>query len=77
MSAVAKSRVNLILLPEVERRTTIRRATIYRLIKDGSFPRPVKIGRRIIGWVEEEIDLYIESRVAARDKEEGVVSIRR
>jgi prophage regulatory protein len=38
-----------------------------RLEKDGLFPRRVQIGANTVGWVEAEIDKYIESKVAARD----------
>jgi prophage regulatory protein len=34
---------------------------------EGTFPKCVPIGKRAVGWVEEEIDGWIESRIAARD----------
>ncbi|WP_425408088.1 helix-turn-helix transcriptional regulator [Hyphococcus sp.] len=46
-------------------------STLYYLIKNGKFPPPIKIGaggdsaRK--GWLEDEIDDWIEARVAARD----------
>ena len=39
---------------------------IWRLIRDGDFPKPVKIGNRN-HWVETEIDQYIEAKLAERD----------
>jgi prophage regulatory protein len=39
---------------------------IWRLIKAGSFPKPVKIGNRL-HWVESEIDQYIADKLAQRD----------
>jgi prophage regulatory protein len=33
----------------------------------GSFPRPVRIGKRAVGWVESEVDGWIEARIAERD----------
>ena len=39
---------------------------IWRLIRSGNFPKPVKIGNRN-HWVETEIDQYIESKLALRD----------
>jgi prophage regulatory protein len=32
------------------------------------FPRPVKIGLRSVAWIEDEVDDWIRSRVAARDR---------
>jgi len=39
---------------------------IWRQVKSGQFPRPVKIGDRN-AWVESEIDAYIEALIANRD----------
>jgi len=55
---------SLLRLPDVERRTGLRRAHLYKLARDGSFPRPVKIGARASAWRESEIASWIASRVA-------------
>ncbi|HCD6957792.1 TPA: AlpA family transcriptional regulator [Klebsiella variicola] len=52
---------SLIRLPEVLKRTGFGKAWIYRLIKDGKFPAPVKIGTRAVAFVESEIDAWIQS----------------
>ena len=39
---------------------------IWRLVRAGVFPKPVKIGNRN-HWVETEIDQYIEAKLAERD----------
>lgn len=39
---------------------------IWRLVRAGDFPKPVKIGNRN-HWVETEIDQYIEAKLAERD----------
>jgi prophage regulatory protein len=41
---------------------------IWRLIRAGDFPKPVKIGHRN-HWSEEEIDAYIADKLAQRDSE--------
>jgi predicted DNA-binding transcriptional regulator AlpA len=41
-------------------------STLWRKTKHGQFPKAVKIGNRR-GWVESEIDAYLESLIAARD----------
>ncbi|MEB5771299.1 helix-turn-helix transcriptional regulator [Klebsiella pneumoniae] len=51
----------LIRLPEVLERTGYGKAWIYRLINDGNFPAPVKIGSRAVAFVESEIDTWIQS----------------
>jgi prophage regulatory protein len=40
---------------------------IWRLEKRGEFPRRVPLGRARHGWVEDEIDDWIASRIAQRD----------
>jgi prophage regulatory protein len=45
------------------------RPYLYTLMKQGLFPRPIKLGARTNGWFESEIRQYLEDRKAARDKE--------
>ena len=42
-------------LPEVMNMTGLSRSSIYLRISTDEFPKPVKIGRRAIGWPEETI----------------------
>lgn len=42
-------------------------ASVYRWIKDGKLPRPIKIGRRASRWVEAEVDEAIRRFTEARD----------
>lgn len=51
----------LIRLPEVLERTGYGKARIYRLISEGRFPAPVKIGVRAVAFVESEVDEWIQS----------------
>ena len=45
------------------------KSTIYQKIAEGKFPKPVSLGDggRAVGWLESEIDEYVEARIAARD----------
>jgi prophage regulatory protein len=40
---------------------------LWRLVRAGTFPRPIKIGGGRNAWLATEVDEYIKSRVAARD----------
>lgn len=40
---------------------------LWRLERDRKFPKRVQTGDRRYGYVEEEIDAYIEARIRARD----------
>ena len=42
----------------------ISRSTIYRLMLDEEFPRPIKLGRRAVGWKSEDIDEWLLGQAA-------------
>jgi prophage regulatory protein len=42
-------------------------AQLHRLVKAGKFPAPIKIGENRNAWIEEEIDAYIQAKIAERD----------
>ena len=46
-------------------------STIYEKMARGEFPRPIRLSPRAVGWIEEEIDRYIEQRIAERDAQTG------
>jgi len=55
---------NVILrLPAVKARTGLSRSTIYQNVAGGSFPRPVSLGARAVGWVESDIDGWISRKI--------------
>jgi len=54
-------------LPTLEEKTGLSRWTIDRLEGRGDFPKRVKLGPRSIGWLEDEVDDWIEDRLAARE----------
>jgi prophage regulatory protein len=57
----------IVRFPEACTKTGYSRPHIYRKIKDGTFPLPVKLGDKAVGFVEDEIDAWIEQRIALRD----------
>jgi prophage regulatory protein len=50
-------------LPEVKKRTGLSRSTIYVRISEGSFPSSINLGCRAVGWLENEVEEWIKSRV--------------
>ncbi len=54
---------------QVENRTGLSRSTIYTRIAEGSFPRPIDLGGgRAVGWVESEIDAWLQARIESSRK---------
>jgi len=56
-------------LPAVMQATGWSEPTIYRMMRDGTFPRPVKLrpGGRAVGWPSSEIEAIVADRIADRD----------
>ncbi len=59
-------------LTEVIQTTGLARSSIYSRMSEGSFPRPVPLGARSVGWVSEEIQDWVESRIQERDAGSGL-----
>ena len=51
-------------LPQVKTRTGIGTTSIHKLIAAGTFPKPVPLIGRSVGWLSSEIDEWILQRVA-------------
>lgn len=47
-------------------RVGLKKTAIYERIKDGDFPKPVKLGRAS-GWVEDEIQAWINQNIEMRE----------
>lgn len=54
---------NIIRLPEVQRRTGYSKAWIYRLIALGEFPKQIKLGVKSVGFIESEINEWIDNKI--------------
>lgn len=55
-------------LPAVKAHTGLSRSTIYLRILQGTFPRPVSLGARAVGWVESEIQEWLQRQIEASRK---------
>jgi prophage regulatory protein len=50
-------------LPDVKRSTGLSRSTIYLRISQGTFPKPVSLGGRAVGWLEAEVQQGLQRRI--------------
>ncbi len=55
---------SILRLSEVSTKTGLSRSTIYERVKDKSFPQPISLGFRAVGFLENEVNSWIESRIA-------------
>ena len=50
---------------QVEARTGLSCSTIYAQIKAGTFPAPVSLGPRAVGWIENDVQRWLSDRIEA------------
>ncbi|MDG5487265.1 AlpA family transcriptional regulator [Sphingomonas sp. BGYR3] len=50
-------------LPKVLERTGLSRATLYRKIRRGTFPKQIKIAERCSGWRESAINEWLHNPI--------------
>jgi len=60
---------DLLRMPDVKRASSLARPTIYRDIRRGTFPKPVKIGT-ISAWPAAEIAAVNSARIAGKSDDE-------
>ena len=41
--------------------------TLYKLVKDGKLPPPIRIAPNCSGWLESDLDAYIEACAKSRE----------
>ena len=54
----------IIRISTVKAVTGLSRGTIYRLIKESDFPKQIKLSTQAAGWIESEVNDWLESRIA-------------
>jgi prophage regulatory protein len=52
-------------LHAVRQATGLSTSTIYAMMARGDFPRPVRLGKRAVGWPEHVVREWLESREQA------------
>lgn len=53
-------------IAEVRVRTGLSRATIYRMMEEGQFPKSIKLGSHAVGWIESEVSDWLRARANQR-----------
>ena len=55
----------LLRLPEVKATTGLSKSSIYARISEGTFPKQISLGPRLVVWVEADIQNWIAEQVLA------------
>lgn len=63
MAAQAHPPTTILRRPQVEARTGLARSTIYDRMKAGTFPAPISLGAKAVGWIESEIDAWLTAQI--------------
>lgn len=66
--AAAQNIDRLLRLDEVLHTTGIGRNTVYRRIKEGTFPKQVRIGPNSVGWRQSEISQWMSDLTPSNDQ---------
>lgn len=60
------SDLELLTRQQVEKLIGIKRSTIYKLMREGVFPEPIKISGGTVRWPKAELETWVNSRPRAR-----------
>lgn len=58
---------SILKLQKVIEITRLSRASVYDLISQRKFPKQIKLSVRASGWLESEVNEWIDDRIAERD----------
>jgi len=56
----------LLTIDEVAERTRLSKPTIYKLIRQGDFPRQLRLCANKVAWLEREVSAWVAARAEAR-----------
>ena len=66
MQTVIDRPSRILRIKAVMQRTGLTRATLYRKVADGTFPRQIQISTRCVGWRESAVDAWLRTPVSYR-----------
>jgi prophage regulatory protein len=52
-------------LPAVKTKTGLSRSTIYARVSQGTFPAALSLGPNTVGWLEADIEEWIDQQIAS------------
>ncbi len=55
-------------LPTVKARTALSGSSIWAKVKNGTFPKPIKLSANVTAWNAADVEAWAQSRIQARDE---------
>ena len=62
------SRKRMLRLPKVVERTGLSQTTLWRRERAGEFPKRRRLGPNAVGWMESEVDEWLEALPVADEE---------
>jgi len=62
-TSAPKRYIQVLRLPQVRQVTGLGRSMIYLLEAQRRFPSRIKIGLRAVGWLQDEVQAWVEERI--------------
>ena len=62
-----KERMRYLRFKELRQRVPLGRTTIWRMMREGGFPKSTRIGKAATAWLEHEIDEWIKKRAGTEE----------
>ena len=56
-------RDRLIRLPEVENLIGCKKSTVYTMVREGTFPKPIRLSSRMVAWPETAVLQWMQDRI--------------
>ncbi len=50
-------------LSQLKEKLSVSRSSIWSWVKDGSFPKPIKLGKNCNEWNSEDVHAWVQSRI--------------
>ena len=68
MFSMENNKEEFLRLKQVKSLIGLCRSSIYNKINEGTFPRPVRLGPQSVAWLQSEVQLWMNERIADRDQ---------
>lgn len=58
-------------LSQLKQQLSVSRSSIWAWVKNGSFPKPIKLGKNCTAWNADDVHAWVEKRTLLSSREEN------